>query len=98
MNSSAEINEINKGGIWNGLKIKVIIDGETGEFVLYNSRFRLDIQGDKAFLMDYVGMDPIFTGYKRGNLWCFEEQEYAREDQDPFAAAIQVLYNILQYG
>jgi len=30
-----------------------------------------------------------------GNLWCFEEGEYLRESEDPFVAAIQVLYDIV---
>lgn len=83
--------------IWTGVKIKVLIDRETGEFTLYNSRFRLDIQDKKAFLMDYIGTGPLLTGYIRGNVWCFEELEYVREDQDPYVAVIQILYDILQY-
>jgi hypothetical protein len=83
--------------IWTGVKIKIVIDRQTGEFVLYNSRFRLIIQDDKAYLMDYIGEVPLLTGYLRGDVWYFEELEYVREDQDPYVAVIQVLYDVLQY-
>jgi hypothetical protein len=83
--------------IWTGVKVKIVIDRETGEFVLFNSRFRLVVQDDKAYLMDYIGEGPLFTGYLRGNVWYFEELEYVRKDQDPYVAVIQVLYDVLQY-
>jgi hypothetical protein len=83
--------------VWNGLKIKTVIDRETGEFVLYNSRFKLDIQDNKAYLSDINGETPIFTGYLRGETWFFEEQDYFSENEDPYVAAIQMLYDIIQY-
>ena len=83
--------------IWNSLKIKIVIDRETGELVLYNFRFKLSIQDKKAFISDFNGQAPLFTGYLRGNCWRFEELDYAREDEDPYAAVAQMIYDILQY-
>jgi hypothetical protein len=83
--------------VWTGNIIKAVIDRETGEFTLFHSRFRLDIQENKAALMDYNSGEPIFKGYVRGNCWFFEELEYCRESADPYVAAIQMLYDILQY-
>jgi hypothetical protein len=83
--------------IWTGLKIKVVIERETGEFVLFNCRFRLDIQDKKAFLKVYRSEKPLLTGYLCQNRWCFEENDCRREGQDPYIAAIQMLYDIFQY-
>jgi hypothetical protein len=83
--------------IWTGVKIKVVIDRETGEFVLFNSRFRLDIQDDQAFLMDRYGDNPLSIGHLYGSCWFFEGPDCIREDEDPFCAVIQFLYDIVQY-
>jgi hypothetical protein len=82
--------------IWSGIKIKVVIDRETGEFVLNNTRFRLDIRDDKALLFYYNNKTPLFSGYLQGITWFFEEEECIREDVDPYVAAIQMLYDIVQ--
>lgn len=79
-----------------GAKIRVVIDRETGELIFYNSRFKLDIQNNKAFLVDKDTRFPIFAGYLRDNLWCFKEHDFYRENQDPFLAAIQMVFDILQ--
>lgn len=83
--------------VWTGLKIKAVIDRETGEFVLFNFRFRLHIQDNKASLMECDGGVLIFTGYWSENIWCFEGTDFVREAQDPFIAVIQILYDVLQY-
>jgi hypothetical protein len=82
--------------IWTGDTMRVAIDRETGKFALYNSRFRLDILDNKAFLFDYNSKTPLFEGCLHGNYWFFEDQDYIREDEDPYVASIQVLYDILQ--
>jgi hypothetical protein len=87
--------EILTCNIWTGVKIKVVIDRETGEFVLFNSRFWLDIWDDQAFLMDRYGDKPLFIGHLYGNYWFFEGHDCIREDEDPFSAAIQFLYDIV---
>jgi hypothetical protein len=89
--------EILTCSIWTGLKIKVIIDRETGEFVLYHSRFRLNIQAPKASLVECDSGFTVCNGYLSGDNWRFEEQDLLREAEDPFVAAIQILYDILQY-
>jgi hypothetical protein len=83
--------------VWTGLKIKVVIDRETGEFVLFNTRFKMDFQDKKAFLSDDNGQSPLFTGYLRGNCWRFEEHGYVNENEDPYVAALQMLYDISHY-
>ena len=83
--------------ILTGFKIKVVIDRATGEFSLFNSRYRLDIQDKSAVLMDHTGGNPICKGFKSGNCWYFEELDYFRDDNDPFVAAIQILYDILHF-
>jgi hypothetical protein len=83
--------------IWTGLKIKVVIDRESGEFVLFNSRFRLDIQDKKAVLVDFDSGNPICTGFLCDDCWFFQELDYSRSHNDPYAAAIQILYDIIQY-
>lgn len=89
--------EILTCSIWTGLKIKMVIDRETGEFVLFHSRFRLNIQGNKASLMECDGGVMILTGYLQGGIWCFEEFDFVREAEDPYIAAIQILYDFMQY-
>ncbi len=89
--------EILTCNIWTGLKIKVVIDRDTGEFVLFNSRFRLNILDNQAFLMECDMGIEIFTGCRRGNVWCFKEFDFAGEDQDPYIAVIQILYDVGQY-
>jgi hypothetical protein len=79
------------------LKIKVVIDRENGEFVLFNCRFRLDIQDKKAFLKVYNNEKSLFTGYLCETLWYFEAYDCRREGEDPYIAVIQMLYDILQY-
>lgn len=83
--------------IWTGLKIKMVIDRETGEFVLFNSCFRLSIQKNQASLMEWDGGTMVLTGYLRGGIWCFEEFDFVRKAKDPYIAVIQLLYDILQY-
>lgn len=83
--------------ILTGFKIKVVIDRATGEFTLFNSRFQLDIQDKKAVLVDFDSGNPICTGFLRGDCWSFEELDYFRDHEDPYVAAVQILYDIIQY-
>ena len=82
---------------WTGERIKLVIDRETGRFDLFNSRFRMDIHENTASLFDQKGRTPLFKGHLHGNYWFFEGEDNIREDKDPYMAAIQVLYDIIQY-
>lgn len=82
---------------WTGHKIKLVIDRETGRFVLFNNRFRMDFQDDTGYLYDCNSKTPLFKGRLHGNYWFFEGQDNIREDKDPYVAAIQVLYDLIQY-
>lgn len=89
--------EILTCSIWTGLRIKMAIDRESGEFVLFHSRFRLNIQKNKAFLTECDGGTLVSTGYLRGGIWRFKGFDFVRKAEDPYIAAIQILYDILQY-
>lgn len=84
------------GEVWTGIKVKVVVDRETGEIIFNNNRFRLEIRDDKAFLYYQNAKTPLFTGYLRYTTWFFEEDDTIRDDEDPYVAAIQTIYEILQ--
>ena len=50
---------------------------------------------DRHHEMKEILTCDIWTGEK--NFWRFEKQEYVRESEDPYVAAIQVLYDIIRY-
>jgi hypothetical protein len=81
---------------WTNNKVTVVIDRETGEFNLFGSRFKLNLQDNKATLIKNDGKVPICIGYLHKNTWYFEGQDIVREDKDPFVAVVQVLCNIFQ--
>jgi len=90
--------------IWTGEKVNVIIDRETGEFSLFGSSFKLNIQDNIAVLIDNEVKGEVVTGFMQGKTWRFEEPSFIIEDQnhavrendDPFVAVIQLLYDVVR--
>jgi hypothetical protein len=82
--------------IWIGEKVQVVIDRETGKFDLFDSHLKLNIQDNKADLIDLEkdGEVSLCTGYLRGGIWYFEELDTVGKDKDPYIAVIQLLYKI----
>ena len=91
-----------KCDIWTGEKVEVAIDRETGEFSLFNASLKLNIQGNKAVLIDEEDAE-LLTGYLQGKTWRFEEPgkiiegraRFVRENEDPYVAVIQLLHDII---
>jgi hypothetical protein len=82
---------------WTGGPVKVVIDRDTGEFDLYDTRFTLKLQYNVAALMMDNEEVPVCVSTLRGNIWHFEEMGIVKEDSDPFNAAIQIACDIVEY-
>jgi hypothetical protein len=87
-------------------KVETIIDRETGAFNLSDISLKLNILKDnKAVLIDIEDEAQLLIGYKREKIWRFEtpgimkegNNPYISENEDPFVAAIQILYDIYQF-
>ena len=82
-----------------GQNVEVSIDRETGEFNLFSNRLKLNIQDNKANLVEIENGQEILIciGYFFKNHWFFSEHEKSQKDQDPFRAVIKLLYEILPH-
>ena len=80
-----------------GQNVEVSIDRETGEFNLFSNRLKLNIQDNKANLVEIENGKEILIciGYFFKNHWFFSEHERSKKDQDPYMAVIKLLYDIL---
>jgi len=80
-----------------GQNVEVTINRETGEFDLFSNRLKLNIQDNKANLVEIENGQEILIciGYFFKNHWFFSEHEKSQKDQDPFVAVIKLLYEIL---
>jgi len=83
----------------NGIVVEAVIDRETGEFNLFKNHLKLNIQDNKANLVEIENGKEILicAGYFFKNTWYFTEHEKSQKDQDPFMAVIKLLYEILPH-
>jgi len=80
-------------------KVNVCIDRETGELNLFKNHLKLNIQDNKANLVEIENGKEILIciGYFFKSNWYFKEHEISQKDQDPFVAAIKLLYDVLPH-
>jgi len=82
-----------------GEKVEVSVDRETGEINLFKNHLKLNIQDNKANLVEIENGKEILicAGYFFKNTWYFTEHERSQKDQDPYMAVIKLLYDVLPH-